>query len=68
MSNYQDTVDATLRSFAARNGRTWKDRLRLAWYNGDYRRHGCTPHEAAELQGIRNHPSYGHEYLEDFKP
>lgn len=67
-TDYKTEVDATLNALAKRLGKGWKDKLRLAWYDGNYHRIGCDAIEAAELQSIRNSPLFGHEYLATFKP
>lgn len=48
-----------LREFAMKHGRTWRNKLRQAWFTGDYRRHGCSLDEGGALQSLRNDPSYG---------
>lgn len=63
--DYEVEVRVTLTAYAKLYGRKWKERLLLAWYNGDYGL--CTGKEVSALQGIRNHPSYGHEYLKTFR-
>lgn len=59
-----------LREFALRNGRnTWRDRLRLAWYNGNYSKWVSDSREASLLQGLRNHPNCGPgtEFIRNFR-
>jgi len=66
----EDHIKA-LREFALRNGRNrWRDRLWLAWYNGNYRKWGSDSREAGLLQSLRNHPSYGpgSGFVEKFNP
>jgi len=64
----EDCIEA-LNAFALRNGRnTWRSRLTVAWYNGDYRRWGCDLAEAGCLQRLRNHSEYGPRYLKNFRP
>lgn len=61
----------SLQAFALRNGRNrWRERLRLAWYNGNYRKWGSDTIEAGRLQGLRNHASYGpgSGFIEKFNP
>jgi len=62
--NYTEQVNAALNQYAAIKGKGWKDALRLAWYNGNYK---CDRVLASELQAVRNHPQFGHEYLANFK-
>lgn len=60
-----------LQAFALRNGRNrWRERLRLAWMDGGYRRWGADLDEAGKLQGLRNHASYGpgSGFIEKFNP
>lgn len=60
-----------LKAFALRNGRNrWRERLRLAWCNGNYRKWGSDDGEASRLQGLRNHASYGpgSGFIEKFNP
>jgi hypothetical protein len=59
-----------LRRFARRNGPDWRDDLDHAWYSGHYRRFGAESSEAAALQQLRNHPSYGpgSNFITGFKP
>jgi hypothetical protein len=50
-------------AWALRHGRTWKDKLREAWYSGNY--NGFEDY--GTLQSIRNNPAFGPEWLNAFK-
>jgi hypothetical protein len=50
-----------IRSFALRNGRSWKASLRAAWETGNYE----TSEFSSELQQVRN--SFGPRWLKSFK-
>lgn len=54
---------AALKGFAAINGRTWKSKLRQAWYDGNYGDHGIEQYGdmAALLQQVRN--TFGPSWL-----
>ena len=48
-----DVQSAALRAFAAKYGRTWKQKLRDAWSNATLYQH-IEPHHVAALQQVRN--------------
>lgn len=55
-----------LKTFAAINGRTWKSKLRQAWYDGSYGDYGIEQYgdTAALLQQVRN--TFGPSWLVRF--
>ena len=48
-----DVQSAAPRAFAAKYGRTWKQKLRDAWTNATLYQH-IEPHHVAALQQVRN--------------
>lgn len=49
--------------FAAKHGRAWKAKLAIAWGNGSDTREPL----GHALRDIRNHPSWGHDWLDGVK-
>lgn len=61
--DFRSEVEEALRSFAARKGRYWKDKLYTLWGNG----RDCYESEGSTLRAIRNHSEYGHDFVRKFK-
>ena len=53
---------AALQAFAAKHGRSWKDKLAsVYWYNARvWNGHAC-------LHGLRNDPAWGHDGLQAYR-
>lgn len=50
-------------TYAAKHGRRWKHSLGVAWGKGT----DTHEHLGHCLRNIRNHPSYGHDWLDAYR-